>query len=100
MRLSIASRLMGCAIAALPRRADGCVIWVDRHVHKNAGTSIRAAMNTEWKGTGRMQKLGPYHEVSMSKGWNQLFSAMQTMEQPCDSSAMQTRMSTNLQTSG
>ena len=72
--------------------ARACILWVDRHVHKNAGTSIRSLMSRTFVGAGTLHKLAPYHEVPLNHGWSQVFGTFASIAPPCDPSVSLTRV--------
>ena len=69
--------------------SGSCVIWVDRHVHKNAGTSVREAMQA-LHAAGWLQRLGGYG--SPLDRWLTLTRALGTLRPPCDPSVAATRI--------
>ena len=66
-----------------------CVIWVDRHVHKNAGTTVREVMQA-LHAAGWLQRLGGYG--SPLERWLALTRSLATLRQPCAPSVAATRI--------
>ncbi|KAL1503110.1 hypothetical protein AB1Y20_011173 [Prymnesium parvum] len=77
--------------ALLSAAALGCVVWVDRHVHKNGGTSVRDIMLRTSR-DGRFWKLGAWDELPYKSTWRHVFATLAALEEPCDASVQQTRV--------
>lgn len=69
-----------------------CVIWVDRHVHKTAGTSVRLAMARAEYAAKRFFRIGSWNEMKYRKSWRHLFAAINSTNRPCDPSVLQIRV--------
>ena len=71
-----------------------CVVWVDRHVHKNGGTSGRYVMSG-LSNRGLMFKLGgPSSWSTNLTGWSTFMGNLAEIVEPC--SNMQMRLSLEL----